>query len=235
MAIVLYSCNTSDDLTLDLKELATETGKEKFTGNNPFEQIGSYYQRMLAISDLENDLEFIDIYNQLNQALLTHNITLKRSNFKPNPTEIPNDLAADKVSLLELIKNAALNESAKTSLYRFMEDLLKYNGDSRDFVLRQVNNYELETINNISLTSYDRQVILTFITLVKSSPSHNNAYIQQANEDEDEDEDELEDQDWDLSVGHLIACLDIADSETVHEMAQAMHKSFKGFKTSPKS
>src|SRR5690606_20572405 len=169
MAIVLYSCNTSNDLTLDLKELATETGKEKFTGNNPFEQIGSTYQRMLAIADLEKDLEFIDIYNQLNQVFLTHNITLKRSNFKPNPTEIPNDLAADKASLLELIKNAALNESAKISLYGFMEDLSKYNGDSRDFVLRQVNNYELETINNTSLTSYDRQVILTFITLVKNS------------------------------------------------------------------
>src|SRR5690606_37837062 len=164
---------------------------------------------------------------------LTHNITLKRSNFKPNPTEIPNDLAADKASLLELIKNAALNESAKISLYGFMEDLSKYNGDSRDFVLRQVNNYELETINNTSLTSYDRQVILTFITLVKNSNKLYNDSIERA--EDDEDEDELEDQDWDLSVGHLIACLDIADSETVHEMAQAMHKSFKDFKTSPKS
>lgn len=225
MALFIIGCSTSNDLTIGLEDLETDAiNAEETFGANPFEQIGPFYQRMRTTYNLQNNMKLKDIYNQLNQTLLAYNIEVKGSNNDSMPNEIPSYFLADETTLLSMIENSALNETAKTSLYEFMQDLLNYNGDNYDFVLAQVYKYESETINNKYLTSYDRQVILSFTSLVKNSHGHQNALAHQANEDEDE----LEDQDWDISVGETVVYLDISLSESIQEMVQAMYESFKG-------
>lgn len=225
MALFIIGCSTSNDLTIGLEDLETYAiNSEETFGANPFEQIGPFYQRMRTTYNLQNNMKLKDIYNQLNQTLLAYNIEVKGSNNDSMPNEIPSYFLADETTLLSMIENSALNETAKTSLYEFMQDLLNYNGDNYDFVLAQVYKYESETINNKYLTSYDRQVILTFTTLVKNSDVLYSDFTEKA----EDDDDELEDQDWDLSVGHLVHFYDIADSETIQEMVQAMYESFKG-------
>ncbi|WP_417359137.1 hypothetical protein [Galbibacter sp.] len=224
-AIFILSCNTTHDLDLDLEQIYPVEDKGIYD-TNPYYPLGDLYQSLLTTKKPQEDVELSTIYKQLNATLLSNSIQILESKSKVSFTETKHELFLGEVSLSELIDNSLLSEIAKTSLYGFTQDLVEYNGKNLDWVLQQINSYELETVNNDSLNSYDKQVILTFIVLVKSTDDMQDPLILSLDEEEDEEEEE-EDLDWTISIINMHSYLGIALSETTEEMAQQLFSNLK--------
>jgi len=223
-AMVLFSCNTSDDLVLDLEEIDPVDDEVTYL-TNPFDPLGAFYKEILTTYRSQERLDLSIINRRLNTTLALNNIQLLRSKSEDSlgkTTSYRSDLDP---SLSDLIANSSLSPNAKTILNDFLQDLMDSNGSSMDLVLEQIHDFESEIITSDILSSYDKQVILAFTALVK-----NGDYAQDPSDitSDSEGDNELGDLDWNISIGNMYSYLSIALSENAVEMAQQLFKSLEG-------
>jgi len=227
-AILLLSCNSTDDLVLDLYDQTNPGEIEETYNKNPFDELGNFYQKLSGTSNVE-DINIGHVQKQLNHTLASNNIQILKSKSRAPFESSPKEFSLSDPTLPDLIDNSSLSQSTKTRLLEFTNDLIAYNGKNIEFVLPQINAFELVIIKS-NLTSYDQQAILTFTALVKSTVKSKDITMElmsKEDEDDDKEKENQRDEDWDISIPHMSSFLLIAFSQTTEEMARELLKSLK--------
>lgn len=214
-ATLLISCNASDDPII---ELNSESNQE-FYSTNPYKGIGSFYQNMARTYHAGEPIKIKQLSEQFYYTLDTNNITISRAN--PVGSGFSAKNTTEDTSLYDLIENSQLSQLGKTSLHGFTDDLLNYNGEQINIVLQAIAIYESDIIDSTNLSSYDKQVILTFISLVEADVENQSTILL-------DEEDDQNDEDWDIIIGNMIDYLNIAFSQSAQQMANEMYKSLLG-------
>lgn len=215
-AILFFSCNTSDEPIIELTAIDPEPDQESYM-ENPYHDLGGFYHKLLSTYQTQQDLKVNDINEQLHYTLITNDLTILKA--KSGVTSAK--YTTEGISISDLIDNSSLSQLGKASLYGFTQDLLSYNGEEVGVVLQAIDSYESQVINNSNLSSYDQQVILIFISLVKGIEENQSNILL-------DEEDKQNDADWYIIIGNMYGYLNIALSQSPEDMANEIFKSLNG-------
>lgn len=214
-AIVSIGCTTVDEPISDLYDISIDQENEIYS-SNPYTDIGIVYQKLLSIYRLEKHITVDQIKPQLQHTIISNRLQI----IEPNGADFSSKstITSDTTTLSDIIDNSLLSPPAKDTLIIFTENLSDFNGQVPELALQYIHSFELDITSDLSLNNYDKQVILTFASLVKSShPFPLN-----------EDEDHQNDKDWDISIGNMIGYLTISLSQTPEAMAEEILKNING-------
>lgn len=217
-AIVSIGCTTVDEPISDLYDISIDQENEIYS-SNPYTDIGIVYQKLLSIYRLEKHITVDQIKPQLQHTIISNRLQI----IEPNGADFSSKstITSDTTTLSDIIDNSLLSPPAKDTLIIFTENLSDFNGQVPELALQYIHSFELDITSDLSLNNYDKQVILTFASLVKSS----NTFPL----NEEEDEDYQNDKDWDISIGNMIGYLTISLSQTPETMAEEILKNINGF------
>tara|TARA_R110002020_G_scaffold113688_1_gene261521 strand:+ start:9529 stop:10119 length:591 start_codon:yes stop_codon:yes gene_type:complete len=185
--------------------LQTEPSTAPWNHDNAYDSIGrSYWERLNSFeSQIAGISESLD--QKINEQVDAPSDRRDKNYGSPvNPSDKYAMATIDSIQDLEaIITGSDLTLEAQDSLLDFAVALLDMQdegyGDLYDFII----SYEAMVAAHTTFTERDKQVILTFSSLVRYA-----AYPGSTSMTEDGDEEE--DEDWDLSVGNIMQYILIA-------------------------
>lgn len=207
--MLLFSCSTEETFYqegIDTTNPFLE-GSSSLPGNdkNPYDRVGKHYREALEqYLKTGNHAYREQLEKEINENFMgNNNLVERRAVYHGNKMSLVTD---DPQQILQdIIANSGLTLIAQTSLLDFIDIILTIQDDGYGVLYNYIIGYESIVIDHTSLTERDKQVILTFSSLVRQA-FYSYSMENMTTGDEPDD-------DWNNTIGNIIGYLEIALAE----------------------
>lgn len=202
--MILFSCSTEETFYHGQVDATDPFSKESLplpnNSNNPYDWVGELYRQMFEQYMKSGD------YSSLEQLTVAVNGYFLENNTLSGKGPFPALQQGNKVdggqTLEGIISGSGLSPAAQANLLDFTETVMAVQDDGYGALYGYIIGYESLVTGNLSFTERDKQVILTFTSLVRYG-SYPYSTVSTATEDEPDD-------DWNNTVGNMIGYIEIA-------------------------
>ncbi|MEH6680367.1 MAG: hypothetical protein V7724_07445 [Sediminicola sp.] len=223
-ALILFSCSTdgehyphSIDNPYSLQKVPSTA---PWNNENAYDPIGRSYWE--ALSSSKHGGMVTGLGQKINGIASTSSERPNKKKLSPSHPSNKYAIATiDSIQDLQsIITGSDLTLEVQDSLFDFAMDVLDIQYDGYGTLYDFIIGYEAMVAAHTTFTERDKQVILTFSSLVRHAPYPGNTTMS-------EDEDEEDDEDWDLSVGNIMQYIQIALDGTADGTEAGIHRQLK--------
>lgn len=205
--MILFSCSTEETFYLDQVDTTDPFSKELLplpnNNNNPYDWVGELYRQTFEQYMMTGNYSSREqLERAVSEYFLENNALTGK---EPVPALHQSNKMDGEQTLEGIISGSGLSPAAQANLLDFIETVLVVQDDGYGVLYGYFTGYESLVTGNLSFTERDKQVILTFTSLVRYG-SYPYSTVNTATEDEPDD-------DWNNTVGNMIGYIEIALAE----------------------